>query len=62
MVPATGERWHTHPTEQFVKGRQVDAMCYRKACPGPCPYTVGKRSCVAGAQGHAGAHDWPKAR
>lgn len=25
----------------------------------PCPYTVGKRVCVAGAIGHAGAHDWP---
>lgn len=27
--------------------------------PEPCPYTVGKRACVAGARGHAGSHDWP---
>ena len=28
---------------------------------GTCSKTVGKRTCVAGAEGHAGPHDWPKA-
>lgn len=28
----------------------------------PCPYTVGKRICIAGPAGHAGAHDWPKVK
>ena len=27
---------------------------------GACSKTVGKRTCVAGAEGHAGPHDWPK--
>lgn len=27
-----------------------------------CPYTVGKRPCVAGAAGHDGPHDWPTYR
>jgi len=27
---------------------------------GTCSKTVGKRTCVAGAEGHAGPHDWPK--
>ena len=27
---------------------------------GTCPYTVGKRTCVAGGAGHAGPHEWPK--
>ncbi len=26
-----------------------------------CSKTVSKRTCVAGAEGHAGPHDWPKA-
>ena len=26
-----------------------------------CPYTIGKRVCVAGPAGHPGRHDWPKA-
>lgn len=25
----------------------------------PCPYTVGRRHCYAGAAGHPGRHDWP---
>lgn len=24
-----------------------------------CPYTVGRRVCVAGPIGHPGPHDWP---
>lgn len=26
---------------------------------GRCPYTVGRRLCVAGPAGHPGRHDWP---
>ncbi len=32
----------------------------RKTEGGTCSYTVGKRTCVAGATGHAGPHEWPK--
>ena len=40
-------------------GATGDTAPGRKTEAGTCPYTVGKRTCVAGATGHAGPHEWP---
>ncbi len=38
----------------------VNARRQARKAPSACSKTVGKRTCVVGAEGHAGPHDWPK--